>query len=102
MDENELADILQNTNHFQVSHEIEEEHEIVFEGSEEDAEEDLFKDSEGDYEPEDKEDISLEENDQYGEEEDNQGRRRTVRVRVPPQSWKHLQEIAYQTEEYIS
>ena len=32
---------------------------------------------------------------------DNQGRRQTERVIVPPQSWKHLQARLDKTEEYI-
>ena len=53
MDENEVSNILQDPNHFQVPHETEEEQEIVFEEAEENSEEDVFGDSEGDHEPED-------------------------------------------------
>ena len=53
MDENKLIDILQVLNHFQVPHETKEEQEIFFQKSEEDAETDLSRDSEGDYYPED-------------------------------------------------
>ena len=74
MDENELDYILQEPNQFHVQHETEEEQEIVFEEEEEYSEEDLFEYSEKDYEPEDEEDISLEANDKYVEEKDNQGR----------------------------
>jgi hypothetical protein len=120
MDENELADILQEPNEFQVPHETEEqeqepeeqeeEHEIVFEeanNADDDIEEDnLFDDQEeeedGEYELEDEEDIPLEADDEDGEEEDNQGIRRTGRVRVPPQSWQHLQAKSEHTEEYSS
>ena len=52
--------------------------------------------------PDDQDDISLEADDEDGEEEDNQGLRRTTRVRVPPQSFQHLQERKDQTEEYTS
>ena len=105
MDENELADILQERNEFQIPHKTEErvnipeeqqedEHEIVFEeaaNSDEDIQQDaLFEDYEDEeYEPDDEEDISLEADDEDGEEEDNQGKRRTGRVRVPPESWQH-------------
>jgi hypothetical protein len=44
----------------------------------------------------------LEADDKDGEEEDNQGKRQTGRVRLPPQSWQHLQARAEQTEEYSS
>ena len=75
MDKNELANILQEPNKFQVPHETEEEQEIVFKLPEDNAEEDLLKYSEGEYDPEYEEDISLEADDKYGKEEDNQGRR---------------------------
>ena len=52
MDEKELANILQKPNHFQVPYSTEEEQQIVFEEAEENSEENLFKYSEGDYEPE--------------------------------------------------
>jgi hypothetical protein len=97
-------------NEFQVPHETEEpenEHEIVFkEGSnaeELQEEEGLFEDDEDEeYEPGNEEDISLEADDDDGEEEDDQGKRRTGRVRVPPQSWQHLQARDEHTEEYSS
>ncbi len=55
-------------------------------------EEELFEYYEDEeYEPYDEEDISLEADDEDGEEEDNQGKCRTGRVRIPPQSWQHLQ-----------
>jgi hypothetical protein len=54
------------------------------------------------YEPGNDEDISLEADGDDGEEEDDQGKRRTGRVRVPPQSWQHLQARAEDTEEYSS
>jgi hypothetical protein len=120
MDENELADILQEQT-AQIPNEPEEpeaepeeqeaeqpeeqeaEHEIVFEATN-DAEsenEELFEDyDDGEYVPDDEEDISLEADDDDGEEEDNQGKRRTGRVRVPPQSWQHLQARDDLTEEY--
>ena len=65
MDENEISDILQEPNHFQVPHGTEEEHEIVFQWAEDDYEETLFEDSEEDYEPECEKDISLEADEKY-------------------------------------
>ena len=91
MDKNELANILQEPNKFQVPHETEEEQEIVFKLPEDNAEEDLLKYSEGEYDPEYEEDISLEADDKYGKEEDNQGRSQTKRVRVLLKMWQHLQ-----------
>jgi hypothetical protein len=110
MDTNELADILQEDPIVQIPNEPEEEaepeepeaeHEIVFEAATNAENEELFEDYEdGEYVPDDEEDISLEADDEDGEEEDNQGKRRTGRVRVPPQSWQHLQAREELTEEY--
>ena len=47
-------------------------------------------------------DISLEADDEDGEEEVNQGLRRTARVRVPTPRYQHLQASRGQTEEYSS
>ncbi len=118
MDENELADILQETNEYQIPHEAgtqanasedhqEDEQEIVFEAAA-NADEDIqvdevFEDDEDEeYEPDDEEDIALEADDDDGEEEDQQGKRRSERVRVPPQSWQHLHARKEQTEQYSS
>jgi hypothetical protein len=109
MDVNELADILQEPNESNKSEAPQEpenpeiEHEIIFEEDNTEEEQELFEDY-GDeaYEPESEEDISLEADDEDGEEEDNQGMRRTGRVRVPPQSWQHLQAREEQTKEYSS
>ena len=117
MDENELAHILQQPNTHQIPHETDaqanefEDHqedgeEIVFVEAatvEEDiqVEESFEDDEDGEYEPDDEEDIPLEADDD-GENEDNHGVRRTGRVRVPPQSWQHLQARKEQTEEYSS
>ena len=51
MDGKYLADILQELNKFQVPHETKEEHEIVFGEAENNADGELFEDSDGDYEP---------------------------------------------------
>jgi hypothetical protein len=118
MDENELADILQETSGFQNPHENgaqanasedpqEQGHEIADEEAaneeEDDQVEETFDEEEdGEYEPDDEEDISLEADDDDGENEDHQGVRRTGRVRVPPQSWQHLHARKEQTEEYSS
>jgi hypothetical protein len=110
MDENDLADIIQQPNEFQVPHETENEHNFVFEEAsnaeelqEEEEEEELSKDDDDEeYEPGNEEDISLEADDDDGEEEDDQGNRRTRRVRVPPQSWQHLQARDEHTEVYSS
>jgi hypothetical protein len=113
MDVNELADILQEPNEpneFQVPQEPEDpeieqeiDQEIIFEEDNNEEEQELFEDY-GDeaYEPESEEDITLEADDEDGEEEDNQGMRRTGRVRVPPQSWQHLQARKEHTKEYSS
>jgi hypothetical protein len=104
MDENDMADILQQPNN--VPHETENEHEIVFEEAnhtEELQEEEVSSEYEDDdYEPGNDEDISLEADDNNGEEEDDQGKRRTGRVRVPPTSWQHLQAREDNTEHYSS
>ena len=105
MDTHELADILQEPNALQVPHETE--NEPANEAEEEPAVEteelnDDYEDEDEEYEPDNEEDISLEADDQDGEKEDNQGIRRTERVRVPPQSWQHLQARVNQTEEYSS
>jgi hypothetical protein len=113
MDPNELADILQETNEFQTPHESEEEHEIVFqdvppEEVEELQQETLFEDYEDrnedgdddDYEFQEEEDIPLEADDIDGEEEANQGDRRSERVRVQPARYQHLNARADQTKEY--
>jgi hypothetical protein len=108
MDENELANILQQPNEHQEPHEPEdpeapknEEHEIVFEEAEEDENEELFEDHDDEaYAHEDEQVISLEVDDADGEEEANQGNRRTGRVRVPPQRYQHLQAQEVNTEEY--
>jgi hypothetical protein len=42
----------------------------------------------------------LEADDDDGKEEDDQGKRQTGRVRVPPQSWQHLQARDEDTKEY--
>jgi hypothetical protein len=107
IDENDLADILQQPNEFQVPHETDNEHEIVFEeanNAEELQEEEGLSEDDDDeeYEPRNDEDISLEADDDNGEEEDDQGKRRTGRVRIPPQSWHHLQARDEHTEEYSS
>ena len=91
MDENELADIPQEPNGFQVPHEIEDEHEMFLEEAEKNYDEGLFKELEEDHEPEDEEEISLESYDKDCEEEYNQVKRQSKRVRVPPQRWKILQ-----------
>jgi hypothetical protein len=104
MDENNMADILQQPN--DVPHETENEHEIVFEeannAEELQEEEGSSNDDDEEYEPGNDEDISLEADDDDGEEEDDQGKRRTGRVRVPPQSWQHLQARDNNTEHYSS
>ena len=119
MDENELADILQQPHGPGIPQETqatqanasedpqEQEHEIVFaeaaHADENVQEEELFEDYEDEeYEPDDEEDISLDADDDDGENEDNKGVRRTGRVRVPPQSWQHLHARKEQTEEYSS
>jgi hypothetical protein len=108
MDEKDFADILQQPNEFQVPHEAKNEHEIVFEeanNAEELQEEEGLSEDDDDeeYEPGNDEDISLEADDDDGEEEeDDQGKRRTGRARVSPQSWQHLQARAEDTEEYSS
>ena len=83
MDENKLANILQEPNHFQVPQETEEKQEIFFKEAEENPKQDLFKYLEGNYELEDEEDISLEVSDKDGKEEDNQVQCLTKKVRVP-------------------
>jgi hypothetical protein len=104
MDENDMADILQQPN--DVPQETEHEHEIVFEDKSEDEElqeeEISSEDEDDDYEPGSDEDIPLEADDDDGEEEDNQGKSRTGRVRVPPTSWQHLQAREEETEHYSS
>jgi hypothetical protein len=104
MDENDMADILQQPN--DVPQETENEHEIVFEDESEDEElqeeEISSEDKDEDYEPGNDEDILLEADDGDGEEEDDQGKRRTERVRVPPTSWQHLQAREEETEHYSS
>jgi hypothetical protein len=111
MDENDLANILKQPNEFQVPHKTEDpenEHEIVFKEASnaeelQEEEEELFEDDEDEaYEPGNEEDIWLEADDDDGEEEDDQGKHRTGRVRVPPQSWQHLQARDEHTEEYSS
>ena len=74
------------------------------EEAEEVQEEELFEDYEdAEYEPENEEDISLEADDEDGEEEEaNPGVRRTGRVRVPNQRYQHLQASEVHTEEYSS
>ena len=106
MDENELADIIQEPNEFQIPHETEPEQEIVFEEAD-DADEALFEDyDDEDFEHENEEDVPLEADDEDGEEEEheegNQGLRRTGRVRVPPRRYQHLQTSEKRTEEYSS
>jgi hypothetical protein len=104
MDENDMANILQQPN--DVPQETENEHEIVFEeanDAEEPQEEEVSsQDKDDDYKPGNDEDISLEVDDDDGEEEDDQGKRRTERVRVPPTSWQHLQARDDNTEHYSS
>jgi hypothetical protein len=109
MDENELADILQQPIEHQEPNEPddpeapEEGQEIVFEAADEVEEEELFEDYDDEaYEHEDEQDVSLEADDDDGEEEEVQGNRRTGRVRVPPQRWQHLQTNKVKTEEYTS
>jgi hypothetical protein len=93
MDENDMADILQQPN--DVPQETENEHEIVFEeandAEELQEEEGSWDNDDEEYEPGNDEDISLEADDEDGEEENDQGKCRTGRVRVPPTSWQHLQ-----------
>jgi hypothetical protein len=122
MDANELADIMQAPNEFQNPHEEvdevepeeedevepeevetqEEEEEIVFEAMEpnEVEVETVQEDEDPDYEFQEENDVSLEADDEDGEEEDNQGDRRTGRVRVPPQRFQHLHAREDQVEEY--
>jgi hypothetical protein len=99
-----MADILQQPN--DVPHKTKNEHEIVFEeannAEELQEEEGLSDNDDEEYEPGNDEDISLEADDEDGEEEDDQGKRRTGRVRVPPQSWQHLQARDEHTEHYSS
>jgi hypothetical protein len=118
MDANELADILQEPNGFQIPHEPgaqanvpeddqEDEQEIIFEEANNTAEaiqeEEIFEDyNDEEYEPDNEEDILLEADDKDGKNEDDNGSRRTGRVRVPPQSWQHLHARKEQTEEYSS
>jgi hypothetical protein len=119
MDENELADILQQPNTHQIPHDETDAQANAFEDHQEDDEEIVFAeaanaeediqveesfedDEDGEYEPDDEEDILLEADDDAGENEDNHGVRRTGRVRVPPQSWQHLQARKEQTEIYSS
>jgi hypothetical protein len=99
MDANELADILQEPNEFQVPHETENE-EAVFEESANEAE-DLNEDVDEDCDPDnnDEADTLLEADDEDGEQEDNQGMRRSDRVRFQPQRCQHLQARAGQTKE---
>ena len=68
MYENKLANIIQEPSKFQVPHETKYEN-VFFQESANSADEDLFKDSDEEYVTEDKEDISLEADDKYGEEE---------------------------------
>jgi hypothetical protein len=100
MDENDMADILQQPN--DVPHETKNEHKIVFEeanNAEELQEEEVSSDDDDEeYEPGNDEDILLEADDDDGEEEDDQGKRLTGRVRVPPTSWQHLQAREEHTE----
>ena len=63
-----FSDIQQEPNHFHAPHETEQEQSFVFEESEENSETYLFEDSEGDYDPEDEEDIYIEADDKYDEE----------------------------------
>ena len=91
MDENDLADILQAPNKFQVPHETEGKQDCFFEEAENNYDEGLFKELDEDHEPEDEEEISLESYDKDCEEEYNQVKRQSKRVRVPPQRWKILQ-----------
>jgi hypothetical protein len=104
MDENDMANILQQPNH--VPQETENEHEIVFEEANEakelQEEEISSEDQDDDYELGNDEDIPLEADDDDGEEEDGQGKRQTGRVRVPPTSWQHLQAREGKTEHYSS
>jgi hypothetical protein len=110
IDENELADILQGPNNFQVPHETvepeqEQGHEIVFDkaNAEETPYEELFTDYEDpEYEPEDEEDMPLEADDEDGEGEDNNGKRRSARKSIPTESWQHLQAKEESTKEYIA
>jgi hypothetical protein len=104
MDENNMADILQQPN--EVPQEFESEHEIVFQeanhAEELQGEEVSLENKDDDYEPENDEDISLEADDDDGEEEDDQGKCRTGRVRVSPTSWQHFQAREEETEHYSS
>jgi hypothetical protein len=83
LDENELANILQQPNKRQEPHEPKSPeapenkgHEIVFEAAEEDYNEELFEDHDNKaYEHEDEQDVSLQADDADGEEEDNLGNR---------------------------
>jgi hypothetical protein len=117
MDENELADIMEEPNDFhapqdQNQHqelEIQEQEEATFEQNEatfeqnEGAQETVVEDGETEvededasYVPSDDEDMSLEADDEDGEGDANAGR--TLRVRVPPQ--QHLQAKEEKLEEY--
>jgi hypothetical protein len=105
MDENDMADILQQPN--DVPQETGNEQEIVFEEANDDEElqeEEGSSDNDDDeeYKPGNDEDISLEADDDDGEEEDDQGKRRTGRVGVLPTSWQHLQAREEHTEHYSS
>jgi hypothetical protein len=75
----------------------------LFEHHEEDDEDYEFQDHEEDdedYEFQDEEDIPLEADDEDGEVEDDQGDRRTGRVRVLPQRFQHLHAKEDQVDEY--
>jgi hypothetical protein len=104
MDENNMADILRQPS--DVPQETENEHEVVCEDEieidEPQEEEILSEDEDDDYEPGSDEDIPLEADDDDGEEEDNQGKRQTGRVRLRPTSWQHLQVRGEETEHYSS
>jgi hypothetical protein len=81
--------LLQQPHEFQVPNETENEHKIVFEeannAEELQEKEELSEDDDDEeYEPGNDEDISLEADGDDVEEEDDQGKRRTGRVRVPP------------------
>jgi hypothetical protein len=77
MDENDMADILQQPN--DVLHETENEHEIVFEEANDteglQEEEGSSDDDDEEYEPGNDKDILLEADDDDGEKEDDQGKR---------------------------
>ena len=86
MYEKELSDILQKTINLQFPHETEEEQEIFFKEAEENDETYLFKDSEGYYEIEDEEDISI-------EADDKDVKKKTIKENVEPEESEYCHKI---------